>query len=335
MACPAAPGSRSGNRVTADRWAGILRQLGHQVTIDQQFDGRLSDLLIALHARRSHEAIAQYRRLRPDNQVVVVLTGTDLYRDIHTQPLAQKSLEWADRLVVLQHCGRDELPTSLRSKVRVIYQSAVRTPRPPPKRANTFDVCVLGHLRREKDPFRTALALRLIPSESRLRVIHAGKSLSPAMTKRARALAEADSRYQWVGELSSGPARRLLAQSQILVLSSIMEGGANVISEALVDGVPVLASRIPGSIGLLGNGYPGFFPVGDTRELASLLVRAEQDAHFRADLTQWCRRRASEFNPAREKTAWKRLLCELEAERKGRQFAPPPSESTWNRGRSV
>src|SRR5437660_11399269 len=96
MACPVPPRSRKGNRVTAVRWARILRGLGQRVFIGQKYDGSNCDLLVALHARRSHEAVAQFRRLHPDKPIVVALTGTDLYRDIQTSRQAQQSLRIAD-----------------------------------------------------------------------------------------------------------------------------------------------------------------------------------------------------------------------------------------------
>ena len=102
-----------------------------------------------------------------------------------------------------------------------------------------------------------------------------------------------------------------MASSHLMVLSSHLEGGANTISEALVDHVPVVASRIPGSIGLLGARYPGYFPVGDTRALADLLWRAESDPRFYAKLKAWCSRLVPVFDPARERAGWRRLLREL------------------------
>jgi putative glycosyltransferase (TIGR04348 family) len=311
MACPAPPRSRKGNRVTALRWARILRKLGHHLTIGREYDGSACNLCIALHARRSHSAIVHYRRHYPSGPLIVALTGTDLYRDIRTSRRAQQSLEQADRLIVLQPKGRAELPVRLRGKVRVICQSAQPTPVRPAQHQRLTEVCVLGHLRQEKDPFRTALALRLLPMDARIRVVHAGQAMSPAMAKRARKLAAQDSRYRWLGEVPRWRARRILARSRLLVLSSRMEGGANVISEALVDGVPVLVSRIPGSEGMLGNDYPGFFPVGDTRALARLLLRAASEPAFYDRLKQWCAGLAPLFEPAREQEAWERLLREF------------------------
>jgi putative glycosyltransferase (TIGR04348 family) len=311
MACPAPRHSRKGNRVTAVRWARILRSLGHRLRIDREYDGKPCDLCIALHARRSYPAVAHYRRLYPAGPLIVALTGTDLYRDIRTNRPAQRSLELADRLIVLQPKGRAELPSRLRSKVRVIYQSAKPTNLARVRNRRFFEACVLGHLRQEKDPFRAALALRRVPEDVPIRILHAGQASSPALAARARRLAAQDPRYRWLGEVPRWRARRILARSQLLILSSRMEGGANVISEALVDGVPVLASRISGSEGMLGDGYPGFFPVGDTGGLARLLVRIAPQGDFYDRLKCWCDHLAPLFEPAREREAWERLLAEL------------------------
>ena len=256
MACPAPPRSRKGNRVTAERWAGIIRTLGHRLMIGTDYDGAPADVLVALHARKSFPAVRDFRRGRPEGKIVVALTGTDLYRDIQRSARAKQSLAWADRLVMLQPAGIGELPARHRAKVRVILQSAEPAPWPPPRREEDFEVVVLGHLRHEKDPLRTALALRLLPANSRVRVLHAGEALSPGWARRAQAAQAKDARYRWLGEVSRAKAQRLLARSRLLVLSSRMEGGANVISEAIVNGVPVIASRISGSIGLLGAEYP-------------------------------------------------------------------------------
>jgi putative glycosyltransferase (TIGR04348 family) len=322
MACPAPPHSRKGNRVTAVRWARFLKELGHRLTIGQEYDGATCDLLVALHARRSFAAADAFRRRYPERPLVVALTGTDLYRDIHTSRRAGRALELADRLVALQPRALDELPRRLRGKLRVIWQSAEPVPRPAPRSRTTFEVSVLGHLRHEKDPLRTALALRLLPDSLPIRVTHAGQALSRSMEEGARRAMGRDPRYRWVGELPRWQARRLLARSHLLVLSSRMEGGANVVSEALVDGVPVLASRIPGSVGMLGARYPGFFPLGDTEALARLLRRAATEPAFYRRLSDWCTKLASRFEPDHEREAWRNLLAELVPASEARDWQP-------------
>lgn len=312
MACPAPPRSRKGNRVTANRWAHILLDLGHRLVsdIDDPAFARC-DLLVALHARKSYPPVARWHTLHPDRPVVVALTGTDLYRDIRTSKRAQRSLELADRLVTLQALGSRELAPWLRRKVRVIYQSAEPVGVRPRPHDPVFRVAVLGHLRHEKDPLRTALALCRLPAELPIEVTHLGQALSPALERQARRLMSREPRYHWLGEVPRARARRTLARSHLMVLSSRMEGGANVISEALADAVPILASRIPGSVGLLGPGYPGFFPTEDTTALARLLTRAMTDAGYYARLQKWCVRLKPLVEPARERAAWQALLAEL------------------------
>lgn len=308
---PASAGARSGNRVTANRWARLFRSLGHEVRILSAYRDSPCDLLVALHAKKSAAAVARSRRIAPKRPIVLTLTGTDLYRDLAHSAIARRALETADRLVVLHPGGRDALPFELRARARVIQQSQPPVGARPRVASRRFEVCVIGHLRPVKDPFRTALAARRVPNDSKLHVVHVGAALSDAMARRARAEEARNPRYRWLGELPRGRALGVLARSRLLVLSSKMEGGANVIGEAIARRVPILASRIDGSIGLLGADYPGWFEVGDTGALAALLLRAEREPAFLRALTAAGRRRAAQFSPAREKTAWRALLREL------------------------
>jgi glycosyltransferase involved in cell wall biosynthesis len=175
----------------------------------------------------------------------------------------------------------------------------------------TFDVCVIGHLRPVKDPFRTAMAARLLPTSSRIRVVHVGRAMSTQQELRSRAEMRTNARYRWLGEQPPGRVLRILKQSRLCVLSSRLEGGANALGEAIVAGIPVLASRIPGSIGILGEDYPGYFEAGATAELARLMSRAETDPAFIGKLKQACNQLVPLFHPAREEAAWLKLLSEV------------------------
>jgi putative glycosyltransferase (TIGR04348 family) len=310
---PAPAGSRKGNRITARRWAGLLRQLGHRVALRQGYQGERCDLLIALHAGHSSDALQAFHSAHPERPIILALTGTDLYEGIHTNPVARQALELASRFVVLQPLGIEELPHHLRDRACVIYQSTEAMAALPRRRTALFEVCVIGHLRPVKDPFRTAQASRLLPPSSRLRVLHFGAALSPDMAKQARVEAATNSRYRWLGDQPRAKVLRALARCRLLALTSRLEGGANVISEAIAAGVPVLASHIPGSIGLLGAAYAGYYPVGDTKALADLLDRAETDSGFYNSLKAWCGRLRSLVRPARERESWRRLLSELKA----------------------
>jgi len=308
---PAPAGSRSGNRATANRWARLLRGLGHRVDVLVEYRGESPDLLIALHAWRSASAIRAFAELHPDTPLVVVLTGTDAYRFIHTDPQETlASLALADRIVGLHALIGETIPPDQRHKLRVIYQSArPLAERCPSKRI--FRVCVAGHLREEKDPLRAALAVRELPPSSRLQVDAYGKAHTPEWAAAAEAEAAQNPRYRWHSEIGHARLCQIYRRSQLLVLSSRMEGGANVVSEAVVAGLPVIASEIPGSVGLLGIGYPGYYPVEDTRALRELLLRAESDKSFYDQLQKASDARRALFTEQQEQQGWMQLLTEL------------------------
>ncbi|MBC8354672.1 MAG: TIGR04348 family glycosyltransferase [Planctomycetes bacterium] len=309
---PAPPRSRKGNRITALRWASLLRDLGHRVALAESFVQQPCDLMIALHARRSAQSVRRFHEARSEAPLLLTLTGTDLYRDIKTSRVAQQSLELADRLVLLQPAGVIALPKPLQAKARVIQQSATGLSKPPTPLSSVFEIAVVGHLRPVKDPFRTAIAARGLPESSRIRIVHIGAALSKSMAQRARDEMDRNSRYQWIGELSPSQTKRRLARARLLVLSSRLEGGANVVSEAVAAGTPIIASRISGSIGLLGDDYPGYFEVGDASELRVMLQRAEQDQQFYAKLERCCRRLLPLVEPRHERELWNRLIDELD-----------------------
>ena len=290
----------------------MLRALGHRVRVSVRWDGRAADVMIALHARRSHDAIVQFRERFPALPLVVALTGTDLYRDIRTDCDAQASLELADRLVVLQDMGKFELAARLRRKIRVIYQSAqVRAS--GERSSRRYRVAVIGHLREEKDPFRTALALGHLGDLPDLEVVQLGEALSPEMARTARRLMRADPRYRWLGNVPHWAALRWLARSHALVVSSRMEGGANVICEAAAAGVPVIASRIPGNIGMLGRRYPGYYRLADEVGLARQIRRTARDPRYHARLKRLVAARRPLFRPSAEQEGLRKLIAELES----------------------
>lgn len=312
LVTPAEEHSRNGNRTSATRWARLLRNSGHRVTIATDYKGEATDLVIALHAWRSAAAIRRYRDANPAGPLVVALGGTDINTYLETDPKTTlASMQMADALVCLHDLVADELPAELRQKLSVIHQSAqpLARARTPSKRY--FDICVVGHLRAEKDPFRAALAARLLPAESRLRVLHYGKAHSPKWALQAEAEMQINPRYHWKGEVSAGQIRRAFSQAHLMVISSLQEGGANVVSEALVADVPVIASDISGNIGLLGRDYGGYFRVGDERLLAERLRQAEVDEAYMASLQAQCRALAPMFTPEREMAAWQALLASI------------------------
>jgi len=294
---PARPGSRNGNRHTAQRWAGFLRQSGHRVAVMVEWDGKPCDLLLALHARRSHSSILAYRKMYPAGPLAVALTGTDLYSDLPASRAARQSLELADKVIVLQEDAMRFLGPQVRKKSHVVYQSSAPSIRhAPPAR---FRVTVAGHMREVKDPLRAARALAHLDQD--LEVLQVGDALTPQMKKEALSFAKRDPRYQWLGGRTHRQTLGWIARSHLLVVSSEMEGGANVIAEAARIGTPVLASRVSGNIGMLGRNYPGYFPLFNERKLATMIERASSDPAFYRRLRRAMATRRALFAPAAEK----------------------------------
>ena len=311
LVTPAPLKINNGNKITAVRWAGILKQLGHQVRVTQRYDGKACDLLIALHARRSYDSIQRFHDRQPNLPLIVVLTGTDVYRDIHVDPKAQQSLELATRLVALQKMALRELPRRLQAKTQVIYQSAEAVQASTAKQSASFDVCVVGHLREEKDPLRTAIAVRNLPAESRIQVTHVGQALDLRLGAAANAEAARNPRYRWIGQLSHRLTRAKMAASDLVCITSKMEGSSNVLSEAIASGVPVVASKIPGLVGTLGAEFPGYYPFGNTAKLRRLLLQLEGDKGVYQALKRYCRELAYLVKPKRELDSWRKLIREI------------------------
>jgi putative glycosyltransferase (TIGR04348 family) len=309
---PAMRAANNGNWRTADRWSRFLRE---RFDVDVRPGWSPGDsrprCMIALHARRSAGALATFAEACPNHGRVLVLTGTDLYRDLAVDVTAQRSLDLATHLVVLQDAAPDALEARHRSKCRVIYQSALARRRGRPNR-RTFDVILVGHMRPEKDPMTPMRAMLRLPADSRVRLTHVGDALDPAYAEAARALDQrawhSMRRYRWLGARPHGETRRRIGEAQAMVVSSVMEGGANVIVEAVTAGVPVLASRIPGNMGMLGADYDGYFTRGDDGELAQLLDRISRDPPFLVHLSSQCALRAPLFDPAREAADVARLV---------------------------
>jgi putative glycosyltransferase (TIGR04348 family) len=308
---PAPPTAVLGNGVTAERWSKILRGLGYDVHNAPTYEPGRYSALIALHAGKSADSVRAFHAANPSTPIILALTGTDLYPDLASTGVDPAVLRLAHRIIVLQERGLDQLDDELRSRARVIVQSM---PLIEKQRSleDVFEVSFLAHLRAVKDPLLVAKATRLLPAHSRIQVSHAGTGLDSSLAAEATRETQDNPRYSWLGELPRERALQLLSRSRLMVLTSRHEGGANVISEALAAGVPVIASAIPGSQGLLGENYPGYFPVGDASALADRLIAAETNRNgFYLELSERCIALQSLVDPTRERQEWSRILAEL------------------------
>lgn len=305
---PANRSSNNGNWQTAWRWSRLLSG-DYKTTLLNEWRGEALDVLLALHARRSAASIAAWRDAMR-GPLVVVLTGTDLYRDIDHDASAQTSLTQADRLIVLQELGCRRLPQALRSRCAVCFQSC-GSRKQLIKTGKHLRAVMVGHLRAEKSPQTYFEAARLLSERDDILLDHIGAPLEPALAEQARALQHQDGRYRWLGELDHDTTRRHIQLAHVLVHASQMEGGAHVIAEAVRSGTPVIASRVDGNVGMLGGDYAGYFEWNDAGALAGLLRRARDDPAMLRVLSEQCRLRAPLFDPQRERSTLLQLLSEL------------------------
>ncbi len=321
LATPAPPDRLDGNRVLAERWAGFLADMGHDVELDRGAPPSPgTEMLIAIHAKKSAAAVAAHAALGGGLPIVVILAGTDVYGAVQEGDAeAMRSIELADLLVTLQPLAARELAAAEAAKVRVVFQSALAARERARPRRGLFDISMIGNIRRLKDHLTLVKALELLPPSSKAQARHAGNVVEEDLAERLRAESRSGRRYRWLGPLGHEQAKALLATSRLLVHPSRREGGANAVGEALVAGVPVLASRIPGSVGLLGTGYPGYFPVGDARRLAELIAGLERDAWRLDRLRSRCRRLAERFGPRAEFESIRRVVEEAVALARPRQ----------------
>lgn len=327
---PALSDANNGNWQTARRWQSMLSER-FSVRIVKEWTPATTApgdaAMIALHARRSaasirawiqhHGTKAVSNAAQPCANLAVILTGTDLYRDIQSDAQAQHSLAVAGQLVVLQAQGVNALPAHLQDRTRVILQSSTGMPALQ-KSDRTLRCIAVGHLRAEKHPDTLMHAAGDLADVKGLRIDHLGAALDDTLAQLAMTTAQQHPHYRWLGARPHAETRRRIQRAHVLIHPSRMEGGAHVIMEAVTSGTVVLASRIDGNVGMLGDDYPGYFPVGDFHALAQQVrqLRAEQQQPVNArslmtQLQQHCTQRAALFSPQREQQALTELATDL------------------------
>ena len=281
----------------------------YKVIVQTEWRAERVDAMVALHARRSAASIDAFRRSRTGG-LGVVLSGTDLYRDLPDSVEAAHSVDVADRLVVLQDDALRLLSPAARAKASVIFQSASAVPRRA-KEPGRLDCVAVGHLRAEKDPRTLLAAWSRLAADAPIFMRHIGAPLDDELARQVKAFAKRDGRYRYAGALPHGLARAAIAKAHVLVHPSIAEGGANVIVEAVMSGTPVIASRISGNVGMLGADYAGYFEAGDGAGLAECLARALADRGYMRSLKSGCNARRPLFAPSKEKRAINTLVASL------------------------
>jgi putative glycosyltransferase (TIGR04348 family) len=308
---PALASANNGNWQTARRWQRMLSQ-AHSARITDRWpdeQAEQDEVILALHARRSAASIDAWAQRHGSARLVVVLTGTDLYRDIATDAQAQRSLDLASHLVVLQDEAPHALPAQHRAKARVIFQSTTSRQRLP-KTGRHLRAVMVGHLRDEKDPLTLMAAARLISRREGILIDHIGSPLDAALERAARETMAQCPHYRWLGGLPHAQALSRIQRAHLLVHASRMEGGAHVVMEAVCSGTPVLASRMDGNVGMLGRGYSGYFAVGDAQGLAQALRECRTPGRLEQLMAQ-CELRAPLFAPHAEQAALLDLIGDV------------------------
>jgi putative glycosyltransferase (TIGR04348 family) len=307
---PALQDANNGNWQTARRWSLMLGKQ-HRVRIAKTWQSESAapdELMIALHARRSFDSIAAWHALRGSRGLIVALTGTDLYRDIHTDTQAQRSLDVAGWLIVLQELGIQSLPEQHHAKTQIVFQSTTSR-QTLPKTARHLNAVMVGHLRDEKMPQTLFEAARLLVDEKTIRITHIGAGLDEKLAIDAIKTEALCAGYTWARGLKHAQTRTKIQRAHVLVHTSKMEGGAHVIMEAVCSGTPVLASRMDGNVGMLGGGYDGYFPVGDAQALAAMLRLCQNEPAFLDHLASQCALRAPLFAPLAEQASLLKIIA--------------------------
>ena len=293
--------SAKGNVVSATRIAGLLGGLAIH-SPEANLEG--AETVIALHARKSFSLIEK-AAAKPGCKLIVLLTGTDLYDDIPAgNQNALKSLALADALVVAQESSIADIPAEYRSKAHVCHKSmTIDLPAPPPRREEKL-ITIVGHLREIKNPFVAVLPALELGFE----VVQLGRALEPGFAEKAQDLTQAHSSYSWLGGVSREESLHWLSRSTATINSSLMEGGANSVLEALHCDCPVIASDIPGNRGILGDTHPALFSPDDHATLSSHLRSLGNDSAFRQRILSCQSSRKSLFTPEQETSDWLNLI---------------------------
>ena len=327
----APPGSEFGSETTSIRWENNLSALGHRVDTSYVF-GKSPDtyattdyeLMVAIGAEECDEAITAFLATHADGHLAVMLTGHNLYAQPEVSPIVARNIERASAIIVPNDHAVERLPPQFRDKTHVLYpavelpEGGVEAIPDPPLREERqtdppqFEVCVANHLADYSDPLRTAEAARLLPEDSRIFVTHIGRVLDPQWEARVEGESETNPRYDWLGEASWSEARRYIKRARLLSLTSTIDGGGNTIAEAVVLGTPLVATRIPGHVGLTGEDYPGLLETHDERTLAEMMYAVETDPDFREQLDQECARMRPKFDMNSEREGWRKILDSIQ-----------------------
>jgi len=271
--------SPRGNTTTAFRIAERLQMAGHQATAMHTDTPPAADAQISLHALKTAAASAYFAK-HQSGKLFIRLTGTDINGGFEkNQSLSQQTIDLADKLIVTHPACLPQIPDRWQSKTVVIYPSVtmpelavISSPTSP------LFTCI-GHLRPVKAPHLMYAAIQKI-RQTNLAAISIGNAYDVTDGQQALLNTRHDDRYHWHAGCDRATALAWMKASLATINSSISEGGANTVMEAIQLRIPVLATDIPGNRGFLGDSYDGYFETGRADQLADLMRRCLDDSGF-------------------------------------------------------
>ena len=301
--------SPRGNTTTALRIVERLQMAGHQATAMHTDTPPAADAQISLHVLKTAAASA-YFATHQSGRLFIRLTGTDINGGFVKSPnLSQQTIGLADKLVVTHPACLPQIPDRWRNKTVVIYPSvtmpelaAISIPTSP------LFTCI-GHLRPVKAPHLMHDAIQNIP-QANLVAASIGNAYDVTDGQQARLNARQDTRYHWHADCDRATALAWMQASLATINSSISEGGANTVMEAIQLRIPVLATDILGNRGFLGDDYDGYFETGRADQLAGLMRRCLEESDFVEHLKSQLDGQRPLFSVERESEQLSKLVSE-------------------------
>ncbi|MGJ8672293.1 glycosyltransferase [Rubritalea sp.] len=300
--------SPKGNSITAKRIATLLTSVGHTAEAIHTDMPPSADVMISLHATKTLTTSKRFKVCSPDSKLIIYLTGTDLYKELPAgNPEFFEALELADHLVVSQQASLNSVPTKYLHKTSFVPASVLlpeeQTVSTPPSNS----IILPAHLRPVKNPFLINKAIQLLPDLD-MHAFTLGAALEPEMAQQAILWQQSDPRFKWLDNVPYPENLSWMRQADYTLNSSHCEGGSNAVSESIVLGTPVLASRIEGNIGLLEDDYLGYFETDNAQSLATLLRRTFTDTSFQKKLHAQTLALQQKFLPSKELDGWQQFL---------------------------
>ncbi len=284
---PSRDSAVTGNYVTSKRYAYHLQNLGYRVFVYNGFEEKVNvegvRCAFVLHAEKGSHVI---KELAAKNvPVVLVLTGTDLYRDIISTKNSKKercfrSIQLASAIVVLHENAVSDLLKVVsfpRERIFVVLQSVVDFKKRTFlfKKKNHYKILLLSNIRKEKGIIVAISGFlefqKNIDARTKFTLDHIGGVLDQGYFKKITNLLEGVKSVSFLGSIEKDKLQTMLASYDLLLHSSFIEGGSLVIQEAQNAGLPIIASDISCHAALLGSAYVGLHSVGSAKDVSEKL----------------------------------------------------------------